>query len=171
VKVGVAPWDARSIFRIVGTKQNLSPPGATDRWFRMVSVELPNAEPPIYPKGDRIGVVECFVPNTSGAVFPPAVINAALAAISGANPPLSPTGRVAGTSAMPTIAAAIAPHRGGNATDVEAKAVIDYLMRCGSVTVTSVKVPRPGRGPYIRKGLAVVGSGALGGTVTSQPPP
>lgn len=171
VRVGVAPWDARSIFRIVGTKQNLSPPDATDRWFRMVSVELPNAEPPIYPKGDRIGVVECFVPNTSGAVFPPAVISAALAAISSANPPLSPTGRAAGTSAMPAIAAAIAPHRGGNATDVEAKAVIDYLMRCGSVTVTSVKVPRPGRGPYTRNGLVVVGSSAPPCAVTSQPSP
>jgi hypothetical protein len=72
---------------------------------------------------------------------------------------------------LPAIAAAIAPHRGGNATDVEAKAVIDYLMRCGSVTVTSVKVPRPGRGPYIRKGLVVVGSSAPAGAVTSQQPP
>jgi hypothetical protein len=171
IKVGVAPWDARSIFRIVGTKQNLSPPDATDRWFRLVSVELPNAEPPIYPKGDRIGVVECFVPNTSVAVFPPAVINAALAAISSANPPLSPTGRAAGTSAMRAIAAAIAPHRGGNATDVEAKAVIDYLIRSGSVAITSVKVPRPGRGPYTRNGLVVAGSSAPSGAVTSQPPP
>ena len=33
-KVGVAPWDARSIFRVVGTKQNLSPPNAADDWIR-----------------------------------------------------------------------------------------------------------------------------------------
>lgn len=171
VKVGVAPWDARSIFRIVGTKQNLSPPDATDRWFRLVSVELPNAEPPIYPKGDRVGVVEHFVPNTSNAVFAAPVINAALAAISNANPPLSPSGRAAGTSAVSVIAAAIAPHRGGKTIDVEAKAVMDYLIRSGRVTITSVKVPRPGRGPYTRNGLVVVGSSAPPGAATSQPPP
>jgi hypothetical protein len=32
-KVGVAPWDARSTFRVIGTKQNLSPPDTNDRWF------------------------------------------------------------------------------------------------------------------------------------------
>jgi hypothetical protein len=32
-KVGVAPWDARSTFRVIGTKQNLCPPDTNDRWF------------------------------------------------------------------------------------------------------------------------------------------
>ena len=118
VKIGVAPWDARSIFRIIGTKQNMSPPDSNDRWFRLVSIDMPNAQPPIYPNGDRVGVVERFIPNPSAPVFPQPVISAALAAIANANPPLSPSGRKAGTSAVQVIAAAIAPHRGGKVSEV-----------------------------------------------------
>ena len=41
--------------------------------------KLPNAEPPIYPNGDRVAVIEQFVPNFSAPVFAPPVIAAALA--------------------------------------------------------------------------------------------
>ncbi|MET4017001.1 AAA family ATPase [Bradyrhizobium sp. S3.2.12] len=155
-KVGVAPWDARSIFRIVGTKQNLSPPNATDDWVRLKSVDMLNAEPPIYPHGDSVAVVEKFIPNPTSAVFPAPVIAAAMQAIGTANPPLSPFGRAAGTSAAAVIAAAIAPQLGGKATNAEAKAVLDYLMRIGNVAVQPVSVARPGRGPYVRNGLVVM---------------
>jgi hypothetical protein len=154
-KIGVAPWDARSVFRIISTKQNLSPPNAADRWFRLVSVDMPNAEPPIYPHGDRVAVVEPFAPNPGGAVFPLPLITAALQAIAGANPPLSPSGR--GTiNAISVIAQAIAPHRGHNGSKVEAKAVLDHLLRSGRVAIQDVQVPRQGRGPYTRKGVAVI---------------
>jgi hypothetical protein len=119
---------------------------------------MPNAEPPIYPNGDRVGAVEQFSPNTSSPVFPPSVIAAALSAIANANPPLSPSGRIAGTSAVPVIAAAISPHRGGKLSEPEAKAVLEYLQRIGSVVTKQVNVPRQGRGAYARKGLAVVGA-------------
>jgi len=155
-KVGVAPWDARSIFRIVGTKQNLSPPNAADDWIQLKSVDMLNAEPPVYPHGDSVAVIERFVPNIMSPVFPSAVIAAALQAIGSANPPLSPFGRAAGTSAVAVIAAAIAPHRGGTASNAEAKAVLDYLMRSGKVAVQPVQIPRPGRGPYVRNGLVVI---------------
>lgn len=155
-KVGVAPWDARSIFRIVGTKQNLSPPNATDDWIRLKSVDMLNAEPPIYPRGDSVAVVEQFIPNPMSAVFPAPVIAAALQSIGSAIPPLSPFGRAARTSAAAVIAAAIAPHLGGKATTAEAKAVLDYLMRTGRVASQSVSVPRPGHGPYVRNGLVVI---------------
>jgi hypothetical protein len=155
-KVGVAPWDARSIFRVVGTKQNLSPPNATDDWIRLKSVDMLNAEPPVYPHGDSVAAVERFIPNPMSAVFPAPVIAAALEAIGIANPPLSPHSRVAGTSAAAVISAAIAPHRGGHASNVEAKAVLDYLLRSGQVALQPVQVPRPGRGPYTRNGLIVI---------------
>jgi hypothetical protein len=58
--IGVPSWDARSVFRLVGTKGNLAPPKDTDRWCRIVNVEMNNAEPPVYPKGDNVGVVEVF---------------------------------------------------------------------------------------------------------------
>ena len=159
VQIGVAPWDAHSIFRVVGTKQNLSPPNANQRWFRLVSVDIPNAEPPTYPNGDRVGVVERFQPNPSALAFAAPVITAAISVIASANPPLSPSsGRNVSYAAAPAIAKAIAPHMGGQASDKEAKAVLDYLVRTGRVAVQQVSVPRPGRGPYQRKGLVVVGS-------------
>lgn len=154
-RLGVAPWDARSIFRIIGTKQNLSRPNATDDWVRLTSVDMPNAEPPIYARGDSVAVAEQFIPNPMNAVFPATVIVSALQAIGAANPPLSPFGRAAGTSASPVIAAAIAPHLGGKASNAEAKAVLDYLIRMGKVTVQPIQVSRPGHGPYVRNGLVV----------------
>ncbi|MBB4362195.1 hypothetical protein GGD65_003220 [Bradyrhizobium sp. CIR18] len=157
-KVGLAPWDARSVFRIIGTKQNLSPPNATDDWVRLTSVDMLNAEPPIYPHGDSVAVVEKFIPNPTSAVFPAPVIAAALQAIGKASPPLSPFGRASGTSAAAVISAAIAPHLLGHASNANAKAVLDYLIRSGQVTVQPVLVPRPGRGPYTRNGLVLVGS-------------
>jgi hypothetical protein len=97
VTIGIAPWEAHSIFRIVGTKQNLSPPNASHRWFKIVSVDVPNAEPPVYPNGDRVAVVETFKPSPQAAAFPAPMIQAALSTISNANPPLSPRGRKAST--------------------------------------------------------------------------
>jgi AAA domain len=155
-KVGVAPWDAHSIFRVIGTKQNLSPPNVTDDWIRLKSVDMLNAEPPVYPHGDSVAVVERFIPNPMSAVFPAPVIAAALQSIGSANPPLSPFGHAAGTSAVAVIAAAIAPHLGGKASNAEAKAVLDYLARTGKVASQPVQVPRPGRGPYVRNGLVVI---------------
>ena len=68
-RIGVPPWEAKSIFRVLGVKQNFSPADAEDRWFRHLSVELNNARPPVYPKGDKIGVVEPFKPGASGPAY------------------------------------------------------------------------------------------------------
>src|SRR4029077_18387022 len=51
-QVGLPSWEAGSVFRIVGTKQNLRPPDEADRWFRLKSVQMQNAQPPVYPTGD-----------------------------------------------------------------------------------------------------------------------
>jgi hypothetical protein len=135
-KLGLPPWEARSVFRVVGTKQNLSPPTETDRWFRIASVEMKNADPPVYPTGDRVGVVEIFEPGASGPTFPPELIRAALREIDTATLPLSPsknaTGRYAGTA----ICRAIFSHR-GRANDQEAAAVLDHLVRTGLGPVDS----------------------------------
>ena len=153
-RVGIPPWDCRSILRLVGTKQNLSPPSVTDRFFRLVSVDANNAEPPIYPNGDRVGVIELFTPNQVSAAFPKPMIDAVLATIGSAKPPLSPSPR-SPDSALRAIVGAIAPHRGGGATDADAKAIIEYVVRSGLVAEVDVQVPRHGRGPYTRKGLAL----------------
>ena len=154
-KIGVAPWDAKSILRLVGTKQNLSPPGTGDRFYRVTSVTLANAQPPIYPNGDSVGVIETFTPSLASTAYPQPILAAVVATIAAAIPPLAPSGRYSGLAA---IAAAIAPHRNGQASDAEAKAIIDYLIRQGTLAITDVLVPRPGHGTYTRKGLCVAGS-------------
>lgn len=154
-KIGVAPWEAKTIFRVVGTKQNLSPPKTDNRWFRLTSVQMANAEPPVYRRGDEVGVVECFLPALNATPFPQAMLTAVIAVIAGASPPLSPAAK-SSEYAIPSIAAALAPHRNGACSDKEAKAVLDYLVQTGRIAVTDIKVPRAGRGGYERKAYVAV---------------
>src|SRR6266480_758875 len=95
------------------TKQNFSPPDASDRWFRISSVEIQNQQPPVYLNGDKVAVIEAFHPGASGPIFPPQLIRDALAAIDRANPPLTPASQSKTRYAAPVIAQAIAHHRGG----------------------------------------------------------
>ena len=43
----------KSIFRVDRHKAEFRAAEHKDRWFRLVSVEMPNAEPPIYMNGDH----------------------------------------------------------------------------------------------------------------------
>jgi hypothetical protein len=158
-QIGLPPWEAKSVFRMVGTKQNLSPASKDDRWHRICSVQLSNQKPPIYPHGDNVAVVEQFVPGSSGPAFPADLILAALHAINAADPPLSPSANAAARHAAPAIANAIAPLRGGKSSEVEAKAILDHLIGAGLAEVQLVKIPRPGKGTDSRKGLVLSPAG------------
>jgi hypothetical protein len=50
--IGVPSWEAKFYFRVIGTKQNFAPPSTHDRWFRTVSVDMHNPEPPVYAEGE-----------------------------------------------------------------------------------------------------------------------
>jgi hypothetical protein len=143
-KLGLPPWEATSIFRVLGTKQNFSPPNAKDRWFRILPVEIQNQQPPVYVNGDKVAVIEVFQPGTSGPVFPPQLICDALAAIDRANPPLTPASQSKTRYAVPVIAQAIAHHRGGRVSDPDGKAILDHVTGAGLVHVISVKMRRAG---------------------------
>jgi AAA domain len=160
-KVGLPPWEANSVFRIVGTKQNYSPVKSEDDWFRFVSVEVPNAEPPIYLRGDDVGVVERFIPRASGAAaFPVELLRSAVQAIQDADPPLSPSARSNMRYAVPVIAKAMAPHRGGRASEPEAKAVLGHLIDVGLAKVEPRKISREGGRSDTRNGLFPTTTGA-----------
>jgi hypothetical protein len=160
-RLGLPPWEAKSIFRVVGTKQNFSPPDASDRWYRLMTVEIANQQPPIYPSGDRVAVIEPFHPGTSTPRFPPAMIRDALLAIDRADPPLSPSRSSRDRYAAPVIAAAIAPHRGGRQDEIEGKAVFDHLTETALIEVAEIKVSRPGSRSDNRKGLVLTPGGKL----------
>ena len=159
--IGLPPWEAKSYFRVIGTKQNFSPPNTKDRWFRIVSVPMQNAEPPIYMNGDQVAVVEPFQPGVSAPAFPQALVRDALLAVDGANPPLTPSKRSPERYAAPVIADAIKPHRAGQALEVDGKAVLDHLMNAGLIAVADVKVFRGGKGSDTRKGLVLTAAGKL----------
>jgi hypothetical protein len=170
--LGLPPWEARDVFRIISTKHNFSPPAEGDRWFRIVSVDMLNAQPPIYPNGDKVGVVEVFQPGASGPRFSPAMVRDALLAVANASTPLSPSKRATGRYAVPAIAQASAPHRGGRASDIEAGAVLDHLLRSGLLSVQKIKIPRPGGRSDDRDGLVLtpVGKHALQGQTSAHTP-
>lgn len=158
--VGLPPWEAKFVFRVLGTKQNYSPVKSEDDWFRLADVEVQNAQPPTYPNGDRVGVVERFTPAASGAaLFPEDLLRSALQAIQDADPPLTPSARSNTRYAVPVLAKAIAPHRGGRASEPEAKAVLGHLMDVGLAAVEERKIAREGGRSDMRKGLFPTASG------------
>jgi hypothetical protein len=159
--VGLPPWEAWSVFRLNSTKQNFSRPSANDRWFRVASVDMPNAEPPIYMNGDPVAVVEPFKPGVSGPAFPDALVRDALRTVDAASPPLTPSKRSPDRYAAPVIAEAIKSHRSGQASEVDGKAVLDHLLNAGLVAVADVKVSRGGKGADTRKGLVLTPAGKV----------
>jgi hypothetical protein len=57
-KLGVLPSDTWRYFRIVDAKANQAPPINASTWYKLLSVELPNPEPPIYPHGDNVQALQ-----------------------------------------------------------------------------------------------------------------
>jgi hypothetical protein len=166
--IGVPPWEAKSIFRLIGTKQNFAPPSTQDRWFQVGSVDMHNPDPPIYLNGDAVAVVAPFQPGKSTAAFPPGLVKDALLAVDGANPQLSPSKRSTERYAAPVIADAIAGHRGGRASELEGKAVLDHLLKTGLLEVAEVKITRAGKGSDLRKGLVLTTAGKLAAQQAGQ---
>jgi RecA-family ATPase len=54
----VLPSERYKYFKLADVKSNLAPLSAEAPWYELASVELPNAEPPIYPNGDRVQAVK-----------------------------------------------------------------------------------------------------------------
>jgi hypothetical protein len=156
--LGVMPDQARRFLHVLSAKANLTPPVAGRRWLELVSVQLPNAEPPLYPVGDSVQVVVPYTPKPGASPAGAQAMAAALAAIRTAQPLLSSDRRAGDRYAAPILAAAIAPHLpGGRASEADGKAVLDTLLRQGAVRVQQMKVPRRnGRGTDDRLCLVAV---------------
>jgi hypothetical protein len=55
---GVSASERFKYFKLADVKSNLAPLSAEAPWYELASVELPNAEPPTYPHGDRVQAVK-----------------------------------------------------------------------------------------------------------------
>jgi hypothetical protein len=54
---GVLPSERLRYFKLVDAKSNLAPLSTEAPWYELLNIELPNAEPPTYPNGDRVQAV------------------------------------------------------------------------------------------------------------------
>ena len=54
---GVLPSERHRYFRLVNAKPNFTPKSEDSPWYQLHSIEIPNAEPPIYEYGDNVQAV------------------------------------------------------------------------------------------------------------------
>jgi hypothetical protein len=54
----VLPSERFKYFKLADVKSNLAPLSAEAPWYELATVDLPNAEPPTYPHGDRVQAVK-----------------------------------------------------------------------------------------------------------------
>jgi hypothetical protein len=55
--LGILPSERVRYFKLVDAKTNFTLKSLDNPWYRLHSVALPNAEPPIYPNGDNVQAV------------------------------------------------------------------------------------------------------------------
>jgi hypothetical protein len=54
---GVLPSERFQYFRLVNAKPNFTPKSEDSPWYQLRSIEIPNAEPPLYDYGDNVQAV------------------------------------------------------------------------------------------------------------------
>jgi hypothetical protein len=68
---GILPSERHRYLKLVDAKSNLAPPSDKTPWYELHNVELSNAEPPTYPKGDGVQAISSAIPgllNSTSAV-------------------------------------------------------------------------------------------------------
>jgi hypothetical protein len=153
-KLGVMMEEAKSYFRVVSAKQNMSPPAKDGRWFRIVPMTLNNAMPPTYIWGDDVAVIERFAPTSLTSTLSSSLMADLRNAVKTSYPPLSPGRRSQTHSAATQFAAILSAHRNRPASDSEGQALVKELLSKSIITVVPVTVARKGRSDYQRDGLA-----------------
>ena len=67
-RLGILPSERPQHFKLVDAKSNLVPRGVDVPLYRLLGVELPNPEPPLYPNGDNVqAITRVVLPTQSGA--------------------------------------------------------------------------------------------------------
>lgn len=76
-RFGISRADRRLYLRVDSGKVNITPPAASARWFRLVSVALGNGNE-LYPAGDNVQTVEPWSPPETWAGLTDEVVNGIL---------------------------------------------------------------------------------------------
>ena len=139
--------DAQDMLVLTPTKANLSRMGDPTH-LRMVSVELPNAAPPRYPSGDRVGVADQLTPRPFMSLFKPAIIKAVLDKIDAGTAtgiPYKATGRKGAQDYRADIAAILSadfPKDKQKALENTAVQLVEQLLAEGKLVKITAKTPR-----------------------------
>jgi hypothetical protein len=161
-RLGILPSERPQYFKLVDAKSNLVPRGVDVPLYRLLGVELPNPEPPLYPNGDNVqAITRVVLPTQSGANPDDLKIELAIAEIVGRGKeidgqayPYSPS--LAGANnergllpdAMDAVEKATAP-RQWLPGDLKAvtDAAIKRMKADGRIVVGAMKdlMPNPGR--------------------------
>lgn len=149
--IGKPPSAIKDLLVLLHSKANLS--RAEDAiYIELVSVELPNASPPFYPRGDNVGVATRLQPGTPSSLFTASIDQAVIAQIAKGTPagrPYKASGRRGEQDYRPDIAAILAPHFAAEkqaALVKLAKDLVERLIREGRLMVRNESLPRAGGG-------------------------
>lgn len=178
--IGKPPSAIKDLLVLLHSKANLSK-SEDPLYIELVSVDLPNAKPPLYPRGDSVGVAVRIQPGTASSLFTPAIERAVIAQIAtgtNARLPYKASGRRGEQDYRPDIAKILAPHFSeDNQAGLEqlAKDLVEGLIKNGRLTIAHESLPRFGGGKGGGKTAAVLrvphaaqilGTGAPQGTFT-----
>jgi hypothetical protein len=180
--MGKPPSATKDMLVLLHSKANLSRPEDAI-YLELVSVELPNASPPLYPNGDKVGVATRLQPGTALGLFSPAIVQAALAQIAKGTTsglPYKASGRRGEQDYKPDLAAILAadfPQDDQAAREQMAKTLVENLIKDGRLTISRETLPRIGGGKgggkqadvlRVTRTMLPLGTGAPQGT-TSLP--
>ena len=149
--IGQLPHRVRDLLVLLHSKANLS--RAEDAaYIEMVSVELPNASPPLHPRGDMIGVATCLKPGVLSDLFSKQLQKTVLDRIAKGTEdglPFKPTGRKGTQDYTPAIVELLYPaFPADDEKQLEklARSLISQFLTQGKLVRSKTGLPRKGSG-------------------------
>ena len=149
--VGQPPSAIKDLLMLLHSKANLSR-AADATYIELVGVELPNACPPRYPRGDFVGVARRLQTGSIMNLFSPPAIKAVLDQIAtgtAAGRQYKSTGRNGSQDFKPDLANILQtyfPNETPAAREKLAVQIVNQMLADGRLIKTSTTMPRTGKG-------------------------
>lgn len=149
--IGRPPSAARDLLILSHSKANLSR-AEDEMWIEMVSVELPNAQPPLYPTGDKVGVATRFKPGVGTDLFTAELrrqVARKIDAGTSAGLPFKASGRKSAQDYRPMVVgmlSSIFPGETPEALLKMAKSLVESMIAKGELVIVVESMPRSGAG-------------------------
>lgn len=149
--IGRPPSAARDLLILSHSKANLGR-AEDEMWIEMVGVELPNAQPPLYPTGDKVGVATRLIPGVGTDMFSADLRRQVARTIDEGTPeglPFKASGRKGAQDYRPTVSgmlSSIFPGETPEALLKMAKSLVESMIAKGELIIAVESIPRSGAG-------------------------